>query len=227
MYLRVCFHILWRFLTELAQLLRIRDSPLQITILCQKLIEVGAYEISLSLFISRHIFLQFGKQLFVTLISPTNYIRQEMEKKPKLHARIRFYKHHLSGIFLCSIFFLCPLIQLHFRWKLKQPIHIKQAYDIIILLIQIGLYQLQNMIDVAVLWEIRCNLERIATRNPQRIKIEPFCFSLAYDGDTLCYCSPHIINCLNQCTDCQGTAILLIFPACKHYTEIDSYAIPN
>lgn len=227
MYLRVCFHILWRFLTELAQLLRIRDSPLQITILCQKLIEVGAYEISLSLFISRHIFLQFGKQLFVTLISPTNHIRQEMEQEPKFRARIRFYKHHLSCIFLYSIFLLCPLIQLHFRWKLKQPIHIKQAYDIIILLVQIGFYQFQNMIDVTVLWKVRRNLKRITTRNPQRIKIEPFCLSFTYNCDTLCYCSPHIISRLGQCTDCQGTAILLIFPACKHYTGKDSCAIPN
>ena len=50
------------------------------------------------------------------------------------------------------------------------------------------------MIDVAVLRKIRSDLERITTRNPQRIEIEPFCFSLAYDGDTFCYCPPHIIN---------------------------------
>ena len=44
------------------------------------------------------------------------------------------------------------------------------------------------MIDVAVLRKIRRNLERIPTRNPQRVEIEPFRFSFAYDGDTFCYC---------------------------------------
>lgn len=40
------------------------------------------------------------------------------------------------------------------------------------------------MIDVAMLRKIRSDLERIATRNSQRIEIEPFRFSFAYDGDT-------------------------------------------
>jgi hypothetical protein len=50
------------------------------------------------------------------------------------------------------------------------------------------------MLDITMLWKIRRNLERIATRNSQRVEIEPFGFSLAYDGDTFCYCSPHIIS---------------------------------
>ena len=119
MYLRVRLQILWRFLAELAQLFRVWHCPFQITILCQVFIEVGAYEIPFRLFIPRHIFLQFGKQLVVTLISPPNHIRQEVEQKPKFRARIRFHEHNLSGIFLLVILFLCPLIQLHFRWELK------------------------------------------------------------------------------------------------------------
>ena len=93
--LRICLQILRRFLAELAKFFEVWHRPFQITILCQVFIEVGAYEIAFRLFISRHIFLQFGKRLFVTLISPTNHIRQEMEQEPKLRARIRFYKHHL------------------------------------------------------------------------------------------------------------------------------------
>ena len=34
----------------------------------------------------------------------------------------------------------------------------------------------------------------IPTRNPQRVEIEPFRFSFAYDGDTFCYCPSHIIS---------------------------------
>ena len=46
------------------------------------------------------------------------------------------------------------------------------------------------MIDVTVLRKIRSNFKGIATRNPQRVEIEPFRFSLAYDGDTFYYCPP-------------------------------------
>ena len=71
------------------------------------------------------------------------------------------------------VLFLCLLISLHFRRILKQSVHIKQAYDIIILSVQIGFDQFQNMIDVAVLREIRRDLEGVAARGPQRVKIEP------------------------------------------------------
>ena len=52
----------------------------------------------------------------------------------------------------------------------------------------------RGMIDVAMLRKIRSDLERIATRNSQRIEIEPFRFSFAYDGETFCYCPSHIIS---------------------------------
>ena len=81
------------------------------------------------------------------------------------------------------------------------------------------------MIDVAVLREIWRNLEGIATRNSQRVKIEPLCFSLAYDGDTFDYCSPHIISHLGLYTDYPRTATLLISPAYRHYMGKDSYAV--
>ena len=90
--------------------------------------------------------------------------------------------------------FLCSLVQLHFGRILIQPVHIKQAYNIIILLVQVRFHQFQYMIDVAVLRKIRSDLKGIATRNPQGIEIKPFRFSLAYDGDTFCYCPPHIIS---------------------------------
>ena len=48
---------------------------------------------------------------------------------------------------------------------LKQSVHIKQAYDIIILSVQIGFDQFQNMIDIAVLREIRRDLEGVAARD--------------------------------------------------------------
>ena len=83
------------------------------------------------------------------------------------------------------------------------------------------------MVDVAVLWKIRRDLEGIAARNPQRVEIEPFCLSFAYDSDAFCYCPPHIISRLSLYTDCQGTATLLISLACKHYMGRDSYAVPN
>ncbi len=83
------------------------------------------------------------------------------------------------------------------------------------------------IIDVAVLWKIRRDLERIATGNPQRIEIEPFRFSFAYDGDTFCYSLPHIISRLGQYTDFQGTATLLISLACRRCMGKDFYAVPK
>ena len=41
---------------------------------------------------------------------------------------------------------------------------------------------------------IHHDLERIATRNPQRVKIEPLRFSLAYNGDAFCHCPLHFIR---------------------------------
>ena len=68
MYLRVRLQILWRFHAEKAQHYRDSHCPIKIKIHNKILKEVGAYEIPFRLFIPRHIFLQFGKQLVVTLI---------------------------------------------------------------------------------------------------------------------------------------------------------------
>ena len=80
--------------------------PFQITILCQIFIEIGAYEISFCFFIPRHIFLQFGKQLFVTFISPTNHIRQEVEQETKIPCKDSFLQispfRHISSCCILS-----------------------------------------------------------------------------------------------------------------------------
>ena len=68
-------------------------------------------------------------------------IAEMVSDEPKFRAWIRLYKHHSSGILFCIVLFLCTLIQLHFRRILIQPVHIKKAYDKVILLVQVGFYQ--------------------------------------------------------------------------------------
>ena len=99
------------------------------------------------------------------------------------------------------------------------------SYYIIILLIQIGFNQFQYMAYITMLWKIRSHFKWIATSYSQRIKIEPFCFSFSYNGNTFCYCSSHCINHLNQNTGYPGMAVSLIYLVYMHYKERDSYVV--